>query len=420
MKFTKKRIWSWLVYLFIFVVTLELSPYILSGFILDQSFSRKKIRKELAEDKTETQQEDPTNNQQAKNQYLGNHILHPYLGFVGVEQEGFNEFHFPGISPITKKSDNDLNVVLMGGSVARELYVNSGERIRQKLGSSDKYKNKNIKLVVLALSGFKQPQQLLALNYFMALGAGYDIVVNLDGFNEVVLPYADNLPFHVFPSYPRHWNIYSRKKLDSRSTLLLGKQAVVKDKRNNYKRSFSNSTLNYSNFALFIWKVIDNNFRNKIFEQEAEFRQMITNNPSDYQSTGIYTNINDTASFFDDQAELWKNCSQQIAFLSEKTSFEYYHFLQPNQYVDGSKEFTKEELDIAIETGPFPYRDAAQMGYPLLVEKGRQLTENGVDFTDLTQIFKNETKTVYSDKCCHFNQQGYDQIADRITEKILE
>lgn len=420
MKFTKKRIWSWLVYLFIFVVTLELSPYILSGFILDQSFSRKKIRKELAEDKTETQQEDPTNNQQAKNQYLGNHILHPYLGFVGVEQEGFNEFHFPGISPITKKSDNDLNVVLMGGSVARELYVNSGERIRQKLGSSDKYKNKNIKLVVLALSGFKQPQQLLALNYFMALGAGYDIVVNLDGFNEVVLPYADNLPFHVFPSYPRHWNIYSRKKLDSRSTLLLGKQAVVKDKRNNYKRSFSNSTLNYSNFALFIWKVIDNNFRNKIFEQEAEFRQMITNNPSDYQSTGIYTNINDTASFFDDQAELWKNCSQQIAFLSEKTSFEYYHFLQPNQYVDGSKEFTKEELDIAIETGPFPYRDAAQMGYPLLVEKGRQLTENGVDFTDLTQIFKNETKTVYSDKCCHFNQLGYNQIADRIAEKILE
>ncbi len=199
MKFTKKRIWSWLVYLFIIVVTLELSPYILSGFLLDQSFSRKKIRIELAESKSETQQEDQTDNQQPKNQYLGNHILHPYLGFVGVEQDGFNEFHFPGISPITKKSDNDLNVVLMGGSVARELYVNSGEKIRQKLGSSDKYKNKNIKLVILALSGFKQPQQLLALNYFMALGAEYDIVINLDGFNEIVLPYADNLPFHVFP-----------------------------------------------------------------------------------------------------------------------------------------------------------------------------------------------------------------------------
>ncbi len=105
-----------------------------------------------------------------------------------------------------------------------------------------------------------------------------------------------------FPSYPRHWNIYSRKKLDSRSTLLLGKQAVVKEKRSNYKRSFANSALNYSNFALFVWKIMDNNFQNKIFEQEAEFRQMITNNPSDYQSTGIYTNINDTVSFFEDQA----------------------------------------------------------------------------------------------------------------------
>jgi len=114
MKITDKRIWSWLVYLFIIVVTLELSPYIISGFIQDQSFSRKKIRQELSEVKNQTQQEEQSVNQQPKSQYLGNHILHPYLGFVGVEQDGFNEFHFPGISPLTKKSPKDINVVLMG------------------------------------------------------------------------------------------------------------------------------------------------------------------------------------------------------------------------------------------------------------------------------------------------------------------
>ncbi len=77
MKFTGKRITTWLVYIFIIVVTLELSPYILSGFLLDQSFSRKEIRKELTEDKNEIQQENQLVNQPQKNQYLGNHILHP-------------------------------------------------------------------------------------------------------------------------------------------------------------------------------------------------------------------------------------------------------------------------------------------------------------------------------------------------------
>jgi len=194
------------------------------------------------------------------------------------------------------------------------------------------------------LSGFKQPQPLLALNYFMALGAEYDIVINLDGFNEVVLPYADNLPFNVFPSYPRHWNIYSRKKLDSRTTLLIGKQAVAKDKRSKYKRSFANSALNFSNFALFVWKVMDQNFQNRVFKLEAKFRDIITASPTDYQSTGIYTNITDTISFFEEQAEFWANCSQQIGYISKEAGFDYYHFLQPNQYVKGSKEFTKEEM----------------------------------------------------------------------------
>jgi len=96
------------------------------------------------------------------------------------------------------------------------------------------------------------------------------------------------------------------------------------------------------------------------------------------------------------------------------------HFLQPNQYVEGSKEFTKEEMKIAIETGPFDYRDAAQMGYPLLIDKGKQLKAKGINFIDLTLLFRSENRTVYNDKCCHFNQLGYDQIGDRIVDVILE
>ena len=253
----------------------------------------------------------------------------------------------------------------------------------------------------------------------MALGAEYDIVINFDGFNEIVLPYSDNLPFHVFPSYPRYWNIYARKKLDTKVILLMGKQAVVKEKQNNCKIHLAQSIARYSNFRLFLWKITDNKKSNEIAELEAKIRKTIENSPTDYQATGIYTSINDTTSFFNDQAVFWRKSSEQIAHLSKSAGFNYYHFLQPNQYVEGSKELTPEELEIAFESGPFVYKDAAQKGYPLLIKEGKKMIGNNVNFVDLTMLFKNENRTVYNDKCCHFNQLGYDLIADKITNTII-
>ena len=39
----------------------------------------------------------------------------------------------------------------------------------------------------LSHEGYKQPQQLLVLSYFLSIGQTFDLVVNIDGFNEVAL-----------------------------------------------------------------------------------------------------------------------------------------------------------------------------------------------------------------------------------------
>ncbi|MCD4730456.1 MAG: hypothetical protein K8R74_07640 [Bacteroidales bacterium] len=414
-----KKLTTILIYLIIITITLEVTPFILSSFIMGHSFSRSNIHNELAQSivLNVVSKDDQSSSEQSE--YLGDHILHPYLGFVSIPHDTYNEFCLPGINPLTKKSPDCLNVVIMGGSVAKDLYSYSGDRIKQKLKESERYRNKKINLVVFALGGFKQPQQLLALNYFMALGAEYDLVINLDGFNEIVLPYSDNLPFHVFPSYPRHWNIYARKKLDTKVVLLMGKQAVVKEKQNNCKIHLAQSISRYSNFRLFLWKISDNKKINEIAALEAKIRSAIENSEADYQATGIYTSISDTTSFFEDQAVFWRKSSEQIAHLSKSADFNYYHFLQPNQYVENSKKLTKEELEIAFESGPFAYKDAAQKGYPLLIEEGKKMIGNDVIFVDLTMLFKNENRTIYNDKCCHYNQIGYDLIADKITNTII-
>jgi hypothetical protein len=407
---------NWGLSLIMILISLELSPYVIGRFFLQQSFSRKEIRKEIIISK-ESISIDTIENKPTEG-YLGDHILHPYLGFVSIPHSNYNEFNLPGIDPLTKKSADVLNIVIMGGSVAKDIYSYTGERIIKNLKKLAPFKDKKINLVVYALGGYKQPQQLIALNYFLALGAEYDIVINIDGFNEIVLPYADNLPHHVFPSYPRHWNIYSRKKLDSKVLLIMGKQAVLKDKMIISKKNISNSILQYSNLSLFLWKLKTLKNQATFAALENDLRKALDNSETDYQSTGIYTTVSDTLAFFREQADFWMRSSFQVEALSNSGGFEYFHFLQPNQYDEGSKKLTNEEMQIAYESGPFDYKDAARTGYPMLRRNGVILKDKGVNFIDLTSLFKNENRTVYNDKCCHFNQLGYDIMADRIASEI--
>ena len=405
----------------IIVLIAELIPYIASPLILEKSFSRKKVKNELLQQHLQYEEKNEENgfDDNQEKEYLGEHILHPYLGFVGVPRKNANRFCFPGEDPITQKSDDTLTICLMGGSVAMGLHQESGDKLLKELKKAKIFKGKELKIVVFALGGFKQPQQLMALNYFLSLGAYYDVVINLDGFNEIVLPYSDNLPFNVYPSYPRHWNIYSRKKLNSKVQLLLSKQLTLKEEKSSLSKSFVDKKLHNSNFGLFLWAILNNKKTISLFQIEDNLRLAINESESDYQSTGPTENISDTTQFFIEQAKLWQRSSVLIGSIGESVGFEYFHFLQPNQYNKGSKELTEEELQIAYEHNPFSYKDAVQRGYPVLKNHGKQLREQEINYFDLTLIFKKEKRTVYKDKCCHFNKLGYDLIAEKISDKII-
>ena len=54
---------------------------------------------------------------------------------------------------------------------------------------------------------------------------GFDAVVNVDGFNEVTLPLAENVPLGVAVHYPRSWPAYARKGLDAEGQVLLVRAA---------------------------------------------------------------------------------------------------------------------------------------------------------------------------------------------------
>lgn len=412
-----KKISSPLITILVVIITLELSPYLIGSFFLGNTFSRNDLQNEI--DKEFVQESIQGENNQSKEGYLSGHEVHPYLGFIHSPNGYFNDYGFPGPEPVLKKTDSTINVCITGGSVAKQLYQQSADELIDGLKKIPEFSGKKIQLVCTALGGFKQPQQLLTVNYLLSLGTHFDIVINLDGFNEVVLPYADNLPFQIHPTFPRHWNVYSKKVLDPDILFYKGKNTFIQEKQIRKQQFMKSSILKRSNFVLFIWKITDNEYTLQLSENENKIREILSKNQQSHQTSGPTYSVIADEDYFTELADYWVRCSKQIHALENSSDLKYYHFLQPNQYLPDSKPLTDQELDIAFEEGDFNYKEAVIKGYPALISHGNILISSGVKFRDLTQIFKNDRRTVYDDKCCHFNKDGYNAIAAAIIESII-
>ncbi|MBN1878782.1 hypothetical protein JW823_01610 [bacterium] len=171
-------------------------------------------------------------------------IIHPYLGFVQNKIGGrmrVDAFGFPLNSdiPIHKRTETGYIIGVFGGSFAQGVATH-----RTSLVEAVAQTNRTPVIVNTAMGGYKQPQQLLALTYLLSLGAEFDAVINIDGFNEVALPMSENLPKSVFPFFPRNWYFRTTQRLDQTTHLMLGELQYLKRER----RAWAN--LAEENFSL--------------------------------------------------------------------------------------------------------------------------------------------------------------------------
>ncbi|NEQ41565.1 MAG: hypothetical protein F6K40_37385, partial [Okeania sp. SIO3I5] len=179
------------------------------GFYFSQEkqlfYSRKdtisKVREEL--EKTGTRLGTDINNQSILER------LHPFFGYVlkegsfTHEESGIKINNYGLVSkydyPFIKTNKNQFIIGVFGGSVANDIVVNSdvnqargNQGFIEYLKQIPQLKDKEIIILSFASGGYKQPQQLLMLNYFLSIGQEFDLVINIDGFNEVALSYQNN------------------------------------------------------------------------------------------------------------------------------------------------------------------------------------------------------------------------------------
>ena len=338
-------------------------------------------------------------------------VVHPYLGFVLDPSRSTNTSYlgFPESEddPFTR-TPGVLNIAILGGSFAEGL-SRYGEKT---LVSELKQRGVEARILTVAMGGYKQPQPLFALTYLFSHGAAIDAVVNLDGFNEVALPGAENLPSGVSPFFPRNW--YQRTlEVEDRATLRqIGRALIFQDRRRAWAKSCR--LLPRSSIVRnLIWRALDKWLVGKIVETQEDIRRPEAPVTPSFRAAGPVLGPRQGAVLYGRIAEHWATCSMMMKSLCEARNIPYLHALQPNQYVEGSKTLTPEELVTAFRED-HPYRIGVVKGYPELLSAGERLRRQGVDFHDLTNLYRETPQTVYADDCCHPNHKGYALVAKEI------
>jgi hypothetical protein len=343
-------------------------------------------------------------------------VPHPFFGFtydpenellrslqgrgaLSLDEHGF--FELPSLPQA--RAGRPFDVALFGGSMAAYACIDGRVALENALRAVPELRGRPLRLSCFALGGFKQPQTVAALNYLTVLGRSFDVVIVLDGFNDLVLPFNEHKFKGTFPAYPRDWDHLTATP-DLATQRRIGRLAWFEGARRGLARRFERGPWRYSVAAALAWRALDNQLARRISAARAELAQG-TPAARTYAGAGPRVSFASDAERLEHIARLWERASLQMHRLARAAGGRAFHFLQPNQYVPGTKPMSSEERRTAWRAD-HPYRLPAEEGYPLLQQAGRRLRAQGAHFEDLTRLFENEAQPLYIDDCCHVSPAG--------------
>ncbi len=346
-------------------------------------------------------------------------VLHPYFGFVHdpTGSQVINSHGFVGPDLISSKDPLSYNVVITGGSVAGNVYNFSWRRLREGLRAIPALAGKTVNLYNLAVAGYKQPQQLMTLAWFLSQGAKIDLLINIDGFNEMVMSLQKNAAEGVCLDYPILWKDLTSGFDSPERRKSLGRLTLYQSIRASMAGLFGTPPLDRLSLFALLWRLADELPRDGERRAVAALERGQADMP--YFMTGPIEppDPRGKSAALDALAANWAASSKLMSVMVQERGGAYLHVLQPNQYVEGSKPFSPEERRLAFSSNPQTVA-AAREGYARLFEESPRLRASGVLFFDASQVFAKVEKPLYFDACCHFNEEGADILCDAIVEFI--
>lgn len=374
--------------------------------------------------------------------------IHPYFGFViqpgapappplegGQAGAGsvtrHNNYGFLSAHdyPRPRRDSRELLVGIFGGSAAVYLAVFEAEHgiLAAELARASGRKSDDITVLNFAQGGFKQPQQQQIYSYFLTLGQELDVVINFDGFNDMVLS-GRNLEHGFAADGPSYEHLGALREItslrDSADSLeqMLAVRASWARYSHWYNRAWSGEAWETRLAAGFFvdWMIYKRHHRRYT-------RSRLALAPPAHGGTGDSwlhlrpdpPSREPDAAEIQSLADLWQRSTITMARLAAIEDARFFAFVQPNQYFPTGRTFGPEEAKVALSPVT-PYRKHVERGYPTLLAAAESLRQQGLYTESLTHLLDTEPEPVYVDDCCHFTNRGQTLILEHMAGRIVE
>jgi hypothetical protein len=335
-----------------------------------------------------------------------------------------NNFGFasPHDFPYEKKDVREFVVGIFGGSVAAWFCQLGAPRLLDQLATRPAFHGRTLVPLCFSHEGYKQPQQALLLTYFLLRGQRFDLVVNIDGLNEVALSGLNDAQ-GVDVSMPSVMHLDGLRALIDGATLTAEKvQSLAAIEGHRQRMQEVAAWLSRTPFAS-VFVVLERYYRVVEVRYQAErvrFASLPSAGAAGQSALFVTPPIpRGEKPLFDEIAGLWLRGSITMHDALAARGVPYVHVLQPNQYV-GGRRFGAEEARIALNPDS-PFKRGAESGYPRLIAALRAMPVqvNGWRIVDATHAFDTEPALVYVDDCCHYTARGNEILADLVLGAVL-
>jgi len=356
-------------------------------------------------------------------------ILHPYIGYSVEGQrrddncngdDCYQRIKVDSDKPFVKRSNDKLIIGILGGSVAAGSIRGAGkDYYQEKLTQLPEYQGKEVILYAMAGGGFRQPQQLMLLNYYYSLGAEFDLIVNLDGFNDVAIPATEYNNTKLHPSFPRSWGNRVSSTVSQELISLYADKKNLQSDQVSSATFMSNPWSRNSPLSNLLWTIKHHRYMGSLSELNIQIASFSgnENDHRDYEKVGPDYTFTDWPSLYQYAVEIWATSSQLMYASAQAKGTKYFHFLQPNQYVEGSKPNMNEQERAAafVKKG---YGTVYKAAYPFIQQKAAWFRDNKIPYYDLSDLYQEIEAPIYIDNCCHVNALGSSMLVDKIVETI--
>ena len=336
---------------------------------------------------------------------LGWKIIHPYYGFTSPLPA--NDLN---VMPPPQTRDDRVVIGVLGGSVADDVIPHFRRAVEQYFADNALVKQPVVHN--LSQGGMQQPQQKNVVSHLLAMGGSFDIIVNLDGFNELKVSHW-NFQEGSFPFFPEYWGILNH--WTAAEVALVGQIQLLREEVAALRQAGQSSPLRSSAAYGFLNRYRTQRLADRIFQ--LNYALTTTRSGHSLEAHGPAGNFRNVAEVHQEAVRVWYRSSAILSLLAERTAADYYHFIQPNQYLPDTKPLSARELAFRIRPEIPGYTSYAQ-AYPLLTEFGAKLQQQGINYFDLTRIFVNHPETLYRDDCCHLNYRGNELLAAAMVQRM--